>query len=491
MEKAHMVFIPWPTMGHLAQLVELAKLMIQRSEKRFSITILIMELPDSIDSAGNTLINSLVASTTTEGIQFFHLPPTNPSPEWSSRTRGYFVHKLIESQKPHVKNFIDQSRIHQSPNEKLVGCVIDMLCTTMIDVAEDSGLPSYVFFTSGAGFLGLMLHFQTLQDEHNQEISEISDSRTPLPFPSFNYPVPPNVLPLMLLYKQSWSDRFLLYARDYRKAKAIIINTFPELESHALNSFSVPGASYGIPRLPQIYSVGPILNQVRQQHGSHDGQSNIMKWLDDQPQNSVVYVCFGSQGSLQEDQVKELAYGLEQSGYKFLWSLRKPSPENNTAAFPSEYMNYQEVLPEGFLDRTSTVGKVTGWVSQLDILSHAAVGGFVSHCGWNSVLESIWCGVPIATWPLHSEQHLNAFQLVQELGLAVAITFDYQEWNKNQALITTEEVEKGIRRVMECESEVRQRAKQMRDKSRMSMTEGGSSYKSLLNLIEHMLLNTH
>ncbi|KAL3501831.1 hypothetical protein ACH5RR_036280 [Cinchona calisaya] len=202
-------------------------------------------------------------------------------------------------------------------------------------------------------------------------------------------------------------------------------------------------------------------------------------------------VCFGSQGSLQEDQVKELANGLEQSGYKFLWSLCKPSPENNTAGFPNEYMNYQDVLLEGFLDRTASIGRVIGLVSQLDILSLAAVSGFVSHCGWNSVLESIWCGVPIATRHLHSHQQLNAFQLVQELGLAVAITVDYQERRKNQAPITTEEVEKGIRMVMDSDSEVRQRVKEVRDKSRISMTEGGSSYKSLLDFIDHLLLNTY
>ncbi|CDP00732.1 unnamed protein product [Coffea canephora] len=468
-------------MGHLAQLVELAKLLINR-DKKFSITVLISRLPASLDPITNKLIDSLVASSTTEALQFVQLPPTDPTPEWSSLSRGYFIQKQMDSQKPHVKKFIQQRQTDESSSSKLVGVVVDMFSTSIIDVADEFGIPSYVFFTSGAAFLGLMLHFQSLQDDHNQDVSEFSDSKSALSFPSFANPIPPSVLPIVLVDIPLWIHRFLQCARGYRKAKGILINTFTELEPYAVDSFNLSESS------PEIYPVGPILNRV--QYVSHDVQSGIMEWLDGQPPGSVIYISFGSLGSLQIDQVKELANGLERSGYRFLSCLRRPPPKNTIVDFPSEYENYRDVLPDGFLDRTSHVGKVVGWVPQLAVLSHAAVGGFISHCGWNSTLESIWCGVPLATWPLESEQQLNAFQLVVELELSVEITLDYSSMDKNQALVTAEQIETGIRKVMESDSEVRKKVKEFSDKSRRSMKQGGSSYESLESLISKMLHNS-
>ncbi|XP_027098667.1 anthocyanidin 3-O-glucosyltransferase 2-like [Coffea arabica] len=478
MEKAELIFIPWPLMGHLAQLVELAKLLISRDE-RFSITVLISRLPDSLDPVTNKLISSLVDSCTTEALQFYQLPPTNPTPEWSSLTRGYFIQKQLDSQKPHVKDFIQQRKTDQSSSSRLIGVVVDMFSTSMIDVADEFGIPSYVFFTSGAAFLRIMLHFQTLEDDYNQDVSEFSKSETAVSFPGFANPIPPSVLPMALVEKQLWSRRFLPCARGYRKAKGILINTFTELEPYALNSLNLLESS------PQIYPVGPILNQV--QYVSRDVQSGILKWLDEQPPKSVVYISFGSLGSLPMDQVKELANGLERSGYRFLWCLRRPPPKNTIVDFPSEYGNYEDVLPEGFLDRTANVGKIVGWVPQLAVLSHAAVGGFVTHCGWNSTLESIWFGVPLATWPLEGEQQLNAFQLVIDLKQSVGITLDYSSRNQNQPLVTAEEIERGIRKVMESDSEVRKNVKEMSDKSRESIKLGGSSHGSLGKLISTML----
>ncbi|XP_071905974.1 anthocyanidin 3-O-glucosyltransferase 6-like [Coffea arabica] len=116
------------------------------------------------------------------------------------------------------------------------------------------------------------------------------------------------------------------------------------------------------------------------------------------------------------DQVKEIAYALEHTEYQFLWSLRTPPPKGKFE-YPGEYENLEEVLPEGFLQRAAGVGKVIGWAPQAAVLSHPAVGGFVSHYGWNSTLESVWYGVPMATWPLYAKQQVNAFLMLKELGM--------------------------------------------------------------------------
>ncbi|KAL0327967.1 UNVERIFIED_CONTAM: putative UDP-glucose flavonoid 3-O-glucosyltransferase 3 [Sesamum calycinum] len=239
-----------------------------------------MKLPDYIDTVSSSFADLLSTSSSTgpatSRLNFFHLPPTNPAPEWSSKTRGYFIHNLVLSQKSNVANFL------QSRKAIVAGVVVDMLCTTMIDVAEELGVPSYVLFTSPASFLGAMLHCQTLHDEKNQDVAELRNAESEVPVPSFAKPVPPEVLSLVLVDRHMWLDRFLHYARDYRKAKGIIINSFMELEPHALNSFSVLSSAYGSKQVPPIYPVGPILNQGPSLN-SHEGASGILKWLDDQP----------------------------------------------------------------------------------------------------------------------------------------------------------------------------------------------------------------
>lgn len=474
-----LVFIASPLMGHLMPAVELARLMIHRDEQ-LSVTFLLMKLP--FYSEVNAFIDSL-AATANNRLHFHQLPPPKPIHEMSSTNRGVIFDQLIEYQKPHVRETVAKL-INVTTQRRLGGFLVDLLGSTLIEVADEFGVPSYVYFTSGAAFLGLTLHFQTLQDELNQDTAEFKYSDTDLVTPCLVEPVPPSVLPSLLADSDTWKARFLKYARGYRKAKGIIINTFADLESHPLASFSNLPSCYGKSRIPTIYAVGPIIHQTR-----HDNRSEgIIKWLDDQPPCSVVFICFGSMGSFGLDQVGEIANGIVQSGYRFVWVLRQP-PAANKVEFPGEYMSFEEVLPEGFLDQTVGIGKVVGWVPQVAVLSHRAIGGFVSHCGWNSILESLWCGVPILTWPLYAEQKLNAFQMVKELGLAVEIPTTMSDKASVNMAITAELIEKGIRRLMmEGDAEViRRKVREMREKSRMNMQEGGSSYTSLGNLIRHVI----
>jgi len=163
---------------------------------------------------------------------------------------------------------------------------------------------------------------------------------------------------------------------------------------------------------------------------------------------------------------------------------------------PGEYQDLNQVLPKGFLERTKEIGKVIGWAPQVAVLSHKAVGGFVSHCGWNSILESLWCGVPMAAWPMYAEQPTNAFQLVRELGLAVEIKLDYKkDFGSASAnvLVTTEEIEIGIQKLMvsgnEYGEDIKKRVKKMSEKSKVALIEGGSSYNYIGLLIEDFMKN--
>lgn len=363
--------------------------------------------------------------------------------------------------------------------------MVDTQCTsTIVDLADEFDAPTYAFFTSGAAFLGLTLLFQTLQDEVlKEDITSNYLNKNELTAPCIAQPVPTSVLPVTLTDQQTWNTRFLHYARGYKKARGIIVNTFNDLEPFAISSLSDQSSTwYG--SKPNIYPVGPIINKIMQ-----DGSENITSWLDKQPPTSVVFLCFGSMGSTQGEQVQEIANGLERSGCRFLWVLRRPPSPGVTVDFPADYTNYDEVLPSGFLERTREIGKVVGWVPQLEVLSHGAVGGFVSHCGWNSILESFWCGVPIGTWPLYAEQKLNAFQLVHDLGLSVEITpiiNNPKLEEKGDKVVRAEQIEKGIKKLM-SDGEVRKKVTKMKEACHNALKDGGSAKASLGNLIEDVI----
>ncbi|XP_052303877.1 anthocyanidin 3-O-glucosyltransferase 2 isoform X4 [Populus trichocarpa] len=477
MKKAELVFIPTTGISHLLSSVEVAKLLVDRDE-RLSITFLIMKL--SSDPKIDRFINSV--STACNRIRFIDLPKDEPDPNQPRK----FLFSLIEAQKPHVKEEVFKlvSQSESSPHSpSLAGFVLDMFCTSMIDVANEFGVPSYIFLTSGAACLGLQFYVQALHDEQKVDPTEFKGSDAELVMPCLANPLPAKVLPFFMLDKE-WLPLFVGLARRFRESKGIIINTFEELESHAIDSFSKAKGN-----TPPVYPVGPILNLNRDDDCDEesDKYKDIKQWLDEQPLSSVVYLCFGSMGSFGADQVKEIACGLEQSGHRFLWSLRKPPPKGEMELHPSDYTDPRDVLPEGFLDRTTNIGKIIGWAPQTDILAHPSVGGFVSHCGWNSVLESIWFGVPIATWPLHAEQQLNAFMLIVELGLGVEIKMDYRRefnWDGSENVISAGEIERGVRCLMELCDEKRERLKEMSGKGRKALENGGSSFTWLGRFIQ-------
>ncbi|OWM81557.1 hypothetical protein CDL15_Pgr007595 [Punica granatum] len=116
---------------------------------------------------------------------------------------------------------------------------------------------------------------------------------------------------------------------------------------------------------------------------------------------------------------------------------------------------------------------------QVEVLAPSAIGRFVSHCGRNSTLESMWFGVPVAAWPMYAEHHFNAFALVVEMGIAVEICMDYKRnlMGDDKVIVMAEEIERGISHLKEAEGEGRkEKVKLMSERSRRALPGGGSSY---------------
>ena len=176
-------------------------------------------------------------------------------------------------------------------------------------------------------------------------------------------------------------------AKRYREADAILVNSFDAVEPEAAQVLRQPE-----PGRPPVYPIGPLIRQSGAIPPSSP-RAACLEWLDRQPARSVIFVSFGSAGALPKEQMHQLALGLELSGQRFLWVVRSPSDEGTLS---DNYYNAESnkdpfaYLPEGFLERTKDVGLlVPSWAPQTQVLAHRATGGFLTHCGWNSTLESL------------------------------------------------------------------------------------------------------
>ncbi|KAL2317505.1 hypothetical protein Fmac_031381 [Flemingia macrophylla] len=457
-KNAELIFIPPPTIGHLTSALEFAQLLINR-DSHVSITILCFKFP--FMPSGASSISSLLGSQ--PKIKLIDLPQVKPPPqELMLKSTEHYICTFMESLKPHVKATIQN--ILPSYPHTVVGLVLDVFCLCWVDVGNELGIPSYMFMTSNVAFTAFLL---SLLKRQIQDV--FTDSDPELLIPGFRVPVPPSVLPEAASNKEGGYVAFYKLAQRVMETKGIIVNSFYEMEKYAIDALSDG-------QTPPIYAVGPLLDLKGHPNPNIDQAQHdkILKWLDEQPPSSVVFLCFGSFGSFGPSQTREIALALQRSGVRFLWAMRSPPTRDDA----------DRSLTEGFLEWMEGRGMICGWAPQVKVLAHKAIGWFVSHCGWNSTLESLWFGVPVLTWPIYAEQQLNAFMMAREFGLAVELRVDYRQGSD---LVTADEIEEGLKQLMDGDNIVHKKVKEMKDKARKAVLPGGSSFISVGKLIDNMM----
>nr|ASK39408.1 UDP-glycosyltransferase [Ginkgo biloba] len=252
-----------------------------------------------------------------------------------------------------------------------------------------------------------------------------------------------------------------------------ITNTFYELEGEFVDFFEKvygPVRTIGPLLPPEAFQDSRKIIPAAVEMGSNTDELRCLQWLDRQAPRSVIYVSFGSENSVSSAQVMELAMGLERSRQKFLWVLRRPTDAGEASGSALDY------LPNGFCDRVKEKDEgliVLGWAPQLSILAHPSTGGFLSHCGWNAVLETTVMGVPMIAWPLYAEQHFNAKFVVDLVKIAVEAPQRAEEnW-----LVRSDDIERVVRLLLEEEKgkELKARVDELKKIARVAVSEGGSS----------------
>ncbi|KAF3324850.1 UDP-glycosyltransferase 73B1 [Carex littledalei] len=246
-------------------------------------------------------------------------------------------------------------------------------------------------------------------------------------------------------------------------AIALLINTCSDLELPFLDYIAKEAKK-------PVLAVGPLLpsqfwssvtgstsvihdESIRPKHDSTHSEHDVLNWLDSRPSRSVVYVSFGSTNTPSDVELVELAAGLEQSNWAFIWSIQSSAMKHDPAGLPIDQEEPSLFDPDDFAKRVGDRGLVIrGWAPQLLILSHESTGGFLTHCGWNSTVEALGCGMPMLTWPIHGDQIYNARLVTKWLKVGHVLK------SEGQGAIKREQVLQGIPKLM-TDDEIRQRVK--------------------------------
>ncbi|KAK9144877.1 hypothetical protein Sjap_004780 [Stephania japonica] len=458
------VLYPSPAMGHLISMVELAKLILTHHPS-LSITILMTTPPYNTGST-SPYINHV--SKTIPLIHFHHLPIISlPLNSTSSPHHEALAMELLHLNNPHVHHAL----LSLSQASTIRAFIIDFFCCVSFDVARELGIHTYLYCTSGAACLGLFLYFPTLHNTTTKSFRELDNGTLDVPeLP----PIPGKDMPKPMLDRFDKAyEGFLYMAMKMPKSKGIIINTFESLEYRAITA--IRDGLYVNPS-PPIHCIGPLIASADHNEGREE-EKRCRSWLDSQPTRSVVFLCFGSLGLFSMEQLREIAIGLERSEQRFLWVVRSPPVDDQMERLlvaPPE-PTLQTLLPEGFLDRTKDRGLVVkSWAPQVKVLSHVSVGGFVTHCGWNSILEALRAGVPMVAWPLYAEQRFNRVVMVEEMKLCLSM----EELEGSDGLVSAEEIDRKVRQVL-IDSQLRERTMEARESAKAALSDEGSSLKAL------------
>ncbi|KAA8538107.1 hypothetical protein F0562_027715 [Nyssa sinensis] len=474
LEKPHAVCIPYPAQGHISPMLKLAKLLHFNG---FHITFVNTEFNHKrlLKSRGPDSLNRL------SSFRFETIPDGLPQ---SDADVTQDIPSLCESLTKHglapFRHLLSKlTHTTSSSNVPPVSCVIsDFIMSFTVTAAEELGIPNVLLWTASAcGLMGYVQYpnliekgFTPLKDESyltNGYLDTVIDWEPSMKgirlkdIPTFIRTTDPD----------DFMVNFVLGELERaKKASAIIFNTFKELEKDVVDALSS--------MFPPVYIIGPLdllLNQIDDNSLKPIG-SNLWKeepecleWLDSKEPNSVVYVNFGSITVMTPDQLVEFAWGLANSNQSFLWIIRPDLVTGDSA-----------ILPPEFVSETKERGLLASWCPQQEVLNHPSIGGFLTHSGWNSTLESICGGVPMICWPFFADQQTNCWYSCSQWGIGMEINSD----------VKRDEVESLVKELM-----VGEKGKEMKKKSmewkklteEATSSSAGASYMNLEKMINQLL----
>ncbi|KAM3743258.1 hypothetical protein ACB098_07G130800 [Castanea mollissima] len=448
----HIFFFPLMAHGHQIPTMDMAKLFAERGVRATIVT-----------TPRNVPFFSKIRSTNNVGTQIIKFPAVEAGlPEGCENVDSLDFPDMVPA-------FTKSTQMLRQPFEQLVqdlqpSCLAaDMFFPWATDIAAKFGIPRLIFHGT------------------------FSSDFEPFVIPNFPGEIKFTRMQLSDFTRQEVETDFSRLFKEVMESElrsyGAVVNSFYELEpAYAEHYKKTMGR--------KAWHIGKVslCNKEAEDKAKRGKEASIdehecLKWLATRKPNSVVYVCFGRIANFSDSQLMEIAMGLEASGQQFIWVVRKGKNEKEE----------EDWLPKGFEKRMDSKGLIVrGWAPQMLILDHEAVGGFVTNCGWNSILEGVSARVPMVTWPMGAEQFYNEKLVTHVLKIGVDVCA--HQWTSMVGDgIKREALKKATRGIMvgkEAE-EMRGRAKVFGKMARRAVEEGGSSYSDLNALIEELSLHCH
>nr|XP_016496139.1 PREDICTED: UDP-glycosyltransferase 83A1-like [Nicotiana tabacum]WIW42747.1 UDP-glycosyltransferase [Nicotiana tabacum] len=450
----HIVAIPYPAQGHVLPLMELSLWLVKEGCK---ITFVNSEFNHK------RVIKALSVNDDVQKKISLVSIPDGLGPEEDRTDLKKLAEAIAEVMPGKLEEVINMIN-NESDDENGVSCVIvDENMGWALGVAEKLNIRRVAFWPAAAATLASSFNVSKLIDDgiidsdgailkkQGIKLSPNMPIMNPSDFAWACFPDPTMRKMVIELVKDN-NERV-------KSADWIICNSAKELEPGAFAMF------------PQVSPIGPLLASNRL--GFSAGHfwpedSSCLKWLDQQPNNSVIYVAFGSFTILDSAQFQELALGLELSKRRFLWVVRENLLTDEAA---------DNAYPKGFKDRIGNRGHIVKWAPQQEVLAHPSIACFLSHCGWNSTVESVSNGVPFLCWPYFADQLFNQSYIcdVWKVGLG---------FKKNEfGIIGKEEIKNKMDQLFGDEV-FKERALDLQAKVKSSVKGGGSSNKMFGKFID-------
>ncbi|CAN6334732.1 unnamed protein product [Urochloa humidicola] len=469
--KTTVVLYPGVGVGHLSPMLELSKALLRHGGGAIDVAVVLVESPFG-DPGFTAAVARARASHTSVSFHVLPTPPPLP-PASGADADDHPIVGLLRYLRATNAPLRDLLHSLYSASRPAHALVLDMFCAHALDVAAELAVPAYFFFATGASALAVFLALPSVRSSAGAAFRELGD--TVLPFAGVP-PLKASELPPGITGDGALCKASLRLAARVPEARGILVNSFEALEPRAVQALRDGLCVHGHPT-PPIYCVGPLVSPGAGA-GAGEEEHECLRWMDAQPERSVVFLCFGSMGVLPRRQLADIAAGLESSGHQFLWVVRSPPGGGGGGGGGSPVLDpadepLDELLPAGFMERTKDRGFVVkSWAPQVDVLRlrHRAAGAFVTHCGWNSTMEAVAAGIPMLCWPLYAEQGLNKVFIVEEMRLGVEMAMD------GEGFVAAEEVEKKVRWVMgdsDGARELSERAAKARVKAAEALADGG------------------
>jgi len=471
----HVVAIPLPLQGHFTPMFHFAK---KLAAKGVIVTFVITEACSAnLIKACNG--ESPFSHARSLGLDIRSVQVSDGLPLEFDRSLN--ATELTDSFNTKMIPQLEELITHLKTKGPPVSCIIvDTFSGSVNRVAKKFGISHASFWTETAIVFSIYYHWDLLVKNGHFPFLNHEDKQKNL----INYI--PGVSSLKITDLPSYLQELdvsteahrIIYGafQSVREADWIISNTVDELESRTIAELQSRQPFWAVgPLLPSAFLDEKVVNNEASRTSLYP-ESDCTRWLDSKPKISILYISFGSFAHVSIAQIEEVAMGLLESKQPFIWALRPDIVASGV----------QNLLPAGFLEEIKEQGLVVPWSSQLEVLSHPSVGGFLTHCGWNSILESLSLGVPMLAFPLLTDQCTNRKLIVEDWGVAMDLGGSSRSFQNCRELVGREEIARTVNKLMDEEEgrKLRLKVEPIRAVLKKVAMDGGTSNKNLDLFVE-------